>query len=124
VTDTTTVISHPDILVTPLGLSTNLDSGDSTNRTLMIQNSGTANLTWTLVESPGRAWLSENPVNGSVSPSGSTAVVVTFNASGLVGGNYTSVLQITSNDPDEPQIDVPVTLTVNIYDLYLPLVMR
>ena len=90
----------------------------------MIQNSGTANLTWTLVESPGRAWLSENPVNGSVSPSGSTAVVVTFNASGLVGGNYTSVLQITSNDPDEPQIDVPVTLTVNIYDLYLPLVMR
>ena len=40
-------------------------------------------------------------------------MLVTFNAAGLsAGASYQANLTITSNDPDEPQITVPVTLRV------------
>jgi len=124
VTDTTTVISHPDISVTPLVLNVELISDQSTNRTLTIQNTGTANLNWNIAESPERVWLSETPTSGVVSPASNASITATFNATGLAGGNYTTVLQITSDDPDEPQVDVQINLSIIRFDIYLPLVTR
>jgi len=123
VTDTTTVIAAPDIDVTPLTLSVTLVPGETAMRTLTIQNNGSATLIWSLAENPASAWLNVNPVSGNIPGAGNVSVNVSFDTTGLAGGVYTTMLQITSNDPDEPQIDVFVTLIVQNY-IYLPLVMR
>ena len=57
-------------------------------------------------------WLSESPASGVTAGGTSTPVTVTFDATSLTPGTYTADLCITSNDPDEPTVQVPVTLTV------------
>ena len=69
-------------------------------------------------------WLSETLSSGVITPAGSTGVGVTFDATGLAGGLHTTTLRITSDDPDESQVDVPVTLTVAGFKVFLPIVMR
>ncbi len=46
-------------------------------------------------------------------PGGECAVVdVTFDSTGLAAGDYFVGLLISSNDPDTPEVTVPVQLTV------------
>ncbi|HNS52821.1 MAG TPA: hypothetical protein PKO09_16775 [Anaerolineae bacterium] len=60
----------------------------------------------------GVPWLSEDPVEGTVPAGGCVDVTVTFDSTGLAVGDYFANLVIDSNDPDEPQVVVPVQLTV------------
>ncbi len=57
-------------------------------------------------------WLTENPTFGTVQPGESQVVQVTFDATGLTVGEYLASLDIASNDPDSPVVNVPVSLTV------------
>jgi uncharacterized repeat protein (TIGR01451 family) len=57
-------------------------------------------------------WLSEDPTSGTVLPGECTTVDVTFSSAGLTPGDYFGDLLVNSNDPDEPTVTVPVTLTV------------
>jgi hypothetical protein len=57
-------------------------------------------------------WLSEAPTSGTVVPGGNTDVTVTANAAGLTPGTYNANVCVGSNDPVNPLITVPVTLTV------------
>ncbi len=57
-------------------------------------------------------WLSESPTGATTTGGTSTPVTVTFDATALTAGTYTAELCITSNDPDESTVHVPVTLTV------------
>ncbi len=109
---TVTTEPLPSITVGPLVLTATLNPGGTLDRALTIGNVGTADLTWSLAESPVRAWLNESPITGTVPPSGSANVAVTFDATGLAAGIYTTTLQVSSNDPDNPQVDVLATLTV------------
>jgi hypothetical protein len=59
-------------------------------------------------------WLTVSPTNGSTAPGGSTNVTLTFNSTSLSQGTYTGTLCIESNDPDEPVVEVPVTLNVGL----------
>jgi hypothetical protein len=106
------VTSDPDITVDPLMLSAELNPDDTTTRILTVDNVGTADLTWSLAEAPDVTWLSETPASGTLAPAGQASVDVVFDATGLGDGIYTTTLQVTSDDPDEPQIDVGVMLTV------------
>ena len=58
------------------------------------------------------AWLSvpEN-TGGTLAPGGSAPVTVTFNSNGLPDGTYNGILDVTSNDPNNPLVVVPATLT-------------
>ena len=60
----------------------------------------------------GIPWLSEDPTEGTVPPGECTVVEVTFDSTGLAGGVYNGNLVITSNDPDTPEVTIPVTMTV------------
>ncbi len=62
-------------------------------------------------------WLSETPTSGTVPAGESVVVEVTFDSNGLVLGEYGASLLVTSNDPDSPEVIVPVTLTVEEVDL-------
>lgn len=60
----------------------------------------------------GAAWLSIAPTNGTVAASGTQAVSVSLNPTGLAAGTYTTNICIDSNDPDEARVLVPVSFAV------------
>ena len=70
------------------------------------------NIRATIEGEPISAWLSANPVSGTVIPGGSDAVSVTFNSGSLAVGTYLAHITVSSNDPVTPSVVVPVTLTV------------
>ncbi len=57
-------------------------------------------------------WLSASPTNGALAPGATANVTVTFNSSGLGSGTYNAALCVISDDPLNPLVPVPVTLTV------------
>ncbi|HEY0231558.1 MAG TPA: GEVED domain-containing protein, partial [Dokdonella sp.] len=63
---------------------------------------------------PVVSWLTAAPASGSVAGGSNVDVTVTANpaAGGLAAGSYTAELCVTTNDPDQPLISVPVSLTV------------
>jgi hypothetical protein len=59
-------------------------------------------------------WLSiVSPLTGTVAPSGSNEINISYSASGLTEGIYEASLTILSNDPVEPSYAIPVIFTVS-----------
>jgi hypothetical protein len=69
-------------------------------------------------------WLSETPINGMVGSGLCTQVGLTLASAGLPVGVYNTGLFLTSNDPDEPYFYAPVTMTVALHNLYLPIMKK
>ena len=64
-------------------------------------------------------WLSEDPESGTVAPAGSAFVDVTFDAGTLPAGVYEGVITVRSNDTDTPELEVPVSMTVQADELQM-----
>ncbi|MBU1073787.1 S8 family serine peptidase, partial [bacterium] len=63
---------------------------------------------------PPDPWLTVTPTSGTVPGlTTGTQLEVGFNATDLTEGTYTGHVTIGSNDPDNPQVFVPVTLVVS-----------
>lgn len=58
------------------------------------------------------SWVLVDPTSGNVPAGESMQIAVTLSAVDLAIGTYTAELQIFSNDPDDPEIIVPITLNV------------
>ncbi|MCH8487223.1 MAG: choice-of-anchor J domain-containing protein [Candidatus Cyclonatronum sp.] len=52
------------------------------------------------------------PAFGVVAPGDSETITLTLDAAGLIGGVYTGVLGVLTNDPANPEVAIPATLTV------------
>ena len=115
ITATRSVIvrADPDITLSPSTLTAILSAGETITRTLIIGNEGHDTLNWSVTESPAAAWLIESPAGGATEPTHHALVSVAFAASGLANGTYHTDLRVASDDPDEPLLIVPVTLTVS-----------
>ncbi len=72
-----------------------------------------------VVGSEGAAitWLTANPVTGSIDGNDLGYVYLTFNSNGLSVGQYQAVVKVTSNDPDEANTFIPVTMTVTSQEI-------
>jgi PKD repeat protein/subtilisin family serine protease len=57
-------------------------------------------------------WLSEEPVSGTLGPGEGIPITVTFDSTGLAPAVYQGLLDVESNDPNNPHVSVLVTLTV------------
>jgi len=60
----------------------------------------------------GIPWLHEEPVTGTVAPGEAQEVTVVFSALGLEPGTYTDTLEIATDDPVQPVVEVPVKMVV------------
>jgi hypothetical protein len=65
-----------------------------------------------LIYFEGVPWLPIDPNSGTILAGQSANITVTYDASNLVEGEYTANITILSNDPAEPEVIIPVTLTV------------
>ncbi|UCD36956.1 MAG: choice-of-anchor D domain-containing protein [Fidelibacterota bacterium] len=66
-------------------------------------------LVW--VAGGGVKWLTANPTSGTIPAGSFTNITVTFDATGLLGGEYYADLIVTSNDPVNPEVIVTANLT-------------
>jgi hypothetical protein len=64
-------------------------------------------------------WLALDQYDLSIEPGSSEIIEVTYNAAGLAPDVYNASINIESNDPEEPFVSVPVTMTV-LEDPYTP----
>jgi len=62
---------------------------------------------------PQTSWLTVEPASGSTPVGASTPLNATFDATGLTPGDYSTEILISSNDPQNPLVVVPVSLTVS-----------
>jgi len=62
--------------------------------------------------SRGASWLNESPVSGTVAPEDDRRILITADATGLEAGSYSAVIIVTGNDPDNPEVQIPVTMNI------------
>ncbi|MBN2425892.1 MAG: S8 family serine peptidase [Calditrichaceae bacterium] len=58
-------------------------------------------------------WLDISPLNAVTLPEDSNSVSVKINAKNLKAGEYASMISVLSNDPDQPEVYITVSLRVN-----------
>jgi hypothetical protein len=58
------------------------------------------------------SWMSITPGSGAIDPFDNATINIEFDATDLPAGIYNGQLDISSNDPDTPIMNIPVTLTV------------
>jgi PKD repeat protein len=110
--------THPVIVESVPGINLSAQAfdfdaayGQTLTQILEIGNSGETALTWSLLEQPEVPWLAESVTSGDLDPQQRQEITLTLQAP-LAHGIYTTTLQVISNDPDQPQTDIPVTLQV------------
>ncbi|MBN2828790.1 MAG: choice-of-anchor D domain-containing protein, partial [Candidatus Cloacimonetes bacterium] len=60
------------------------------------------------------SWLTVSPTTGTVGANADTSLSVTLDATGLEAGTYSKNILIATNDPVEPVLAVPVTISVGL----------
>jgi hypothetical protein len=108
-----TVGQFPDIDVTPTFFDESVPQDETLVRTLTIGNTGVDDLIFVIGDG-GVAWLSQDPIAGTVAGGAAQPVDVTFDATGLAEGDYFTTLTISNNDPDENPVTIPVTMHVTV----------
>ena len=78
--------------------------------TMTITNSGAATLNYTITGLPD--WLSLSKLSGTLAPSASDAIAVTYSSASLAEGTYQATLTITDPNATNPDQTVPVSLTI------------
>ena len=107
-------LSDADIEVSPSEIRVSF-GGDPVGETVLgIENLGDTDLTWSLSLDPVVHWLSVAPGSGTVAAGETEFAVITFATSGLPWGLHVTALRLTSNDPGEPLVIVPVMLQVEV----------
>jgi hypothetical protein len=115
VNKTVSVIAAPAIYVTPSSFTFLVPTESSDSDVLTIENLATAEgvLEYSIVCNDGsKDWLSVNPLIGTVAVDDSDDVTVSVDTAGLGQGDYEGSIVISSNDLDDPEVIVPVYLTV------------
>ena len=103
----------PRAEVSPTSFQFILPAGQSRTRPLTLRNTGSADMTWSIAQSP--AWITENPSSGSLAAGGSQSIAITVNSTGLAPGVYDATLLVQSNSARQPSLPVTVRLIVPAY---------
>lgn len=102
----------PDITFTPASFSVAMRQGESGFRTFGIQNRGSGPLQWAAVLGDDSPWATLSASSGTVRSKWTQTVKIYFDAGVLPPGTYSSTLSLSSDDPDTPDIERPITFKV------------
>ncbi|MBN1877242.1 MAG: DUF11 domain-containing protein [Anaerolineae bacterium] len=116
------VLAEPDIALdaTHFGQSAAFGTSTILNDQLTVSNAGTWPLNWSIEVAP-TTWLSVSVDSGPstihlpglhLAAGADADVTLFYNPADLAVGDHHANLVIASDDPDEPEITVPVTLTI------------
>ncbi len=117
-------ILPPDIIVAPEVLSVNIFVDDTAYVDLVFRNIGSDTLDWEITGSGGGAlesWITVSAVMDSTYPGYADTVEVRIVSTGLVDSYYTGIIEVHSNDPVEPVVEVPVILEISELRVVSPL---
>lgn len=103
--------SPAGIEVTPSNYNMVLSQAFDTSRTLLIKNNGGEPLSFTITDSAD--WLTANITGAIIPKEDSTLINLDFNASVLPFGLHTAQIEISSNDPDNGLVSIPISLLLN-----------
>ncbi len=105
-----TTLGPPVMSVWPESFTIEVESGETTTQILTISNSGPGTLDFQL--SADAAWLTFAPPTGSVLSGGDQDVILTIDATGLCGPEYSTEIAIASNDPLQSDLMVPIQVHI------------
>jgi hypothetical protein len=78
-----------------------------------IAGAGERNLHWSAAKQGSSAWLTLTNNSATTAAGASSQMHVLSNAAGLSAGVYNETINITTNDPNNVLIQIPVQLTVS-----------
>lgn len=100
-------------------ISESLACNDSLARNLYLKNTGAGDLTFYLSDSLSvPQWVNISPLSGLIHPGDSLLILVRFNSSGILGGNYSDSIFFHTNEPLNP--DRPVYLGLSTSGSAIP----
>lgn len=106
-------IRGPTLQRTPSQFSLSMAPGASGLRSIVIVNAGHLPLSWVPSVEPAAPWLTLHHA-GDTLPSGQSQVLnFTVNTNMLTAGRHLTKIVLTSNDPVNPRMLVPLSLTVS-----------
>ena len=115
---------QPCVSTVPTSFDVTMGLSQTLTQPLTLFNNGAVGTDFSIaaVTDP---WLSVTPLGGTLDADSQYAVDVIFNTDVFTQtGNYTTTLQITTDDPITPTLEVPVYLHVTTYQIYLPLIFN
>jgi agmatine/peptidylarginine deiminase len=88
--------------------------GNTVNSSFTIENTGSADLIYTVAaDASSSTWIIPQSTGGVLSPSANAQINVLLDASLLSVGTYQGKIYVNSNDPDLPKDSILVTFEVN-----------
>jgi len=115
----------PDISVSPPLLDVTMLQGETRTESITITNEGEGPLEWqALVVDPAAAsgqaqtkaqaptWITIEPATGNVSAHSAVTILARIAPTALPVGFYEADILVTSNDPDEPAVLLPASMSI------------
>ena len=104
------IVDSPIIQVSPISIAVQLDSGMTKTDSMQISNLGNTALNWSASNNAG--WLILQNTSGNVGTANNEWLKYQSNSTGLTAGNYSDTIHISSDDPTNSMLEIPVHLTV------------
>jgi hypothetical protein len=115
------VYTDPKIWIRPSSVEVTLRQGETQSQALTIGNSGGADLIFSVDAAvSGTPSIQLDPNSGTIGPGDANVVNVIFSVD-CNSGVYSGQITLNSNDPYEPTINIPVTITVEVIDFFVEL---
>ena len=115
-----TVTPVPDIWIDPTSFDIDAPTQTIVDETLTVGNDEFAGQLLSFdvdyTDQSGLGWLTVFPLMGDLNPGETLELDVTIDTNPLAPGDYEEMITITSNDPDEPLLSIPVQLSVTYGD--------
>ncbi len=102
--------TDPNIVLSATALAETLLEYDSSQLSFTVRNQGLVanSLEFSIAENPPASWLTVTPTADTLAANETAVITLDISTSGLVPGVYSTVLEITSNDPSDPLKTVAV----------------
>ncbi|MCD4819883.1 MAG: choice-of-anchor D domain-containing protein [Candidatus Cloacimonetes bacterium] len=109
------VYQYKTMLETLDSATIGIENSDGTDGLQVVYNASyvTDGLAILFSTDSATSWLNIDTNSGSIAPSGNETITLSIDTAGMEVGTYTKNLVVTSNDPDEASITIPVNLNVN-----------